>query len=212
MTVRDVLTRAWQSARPTFSVRVGERRVKIPAVGGTGWILSWHAGWRAEVIGKLLERRRGLFLDVGANIGEALLDYLACDKRPGYVGFEPAMRNVELLNEIVQLNGLTDCRIVPAALTDRVGILQSGGDYAGSYSLDAVGPSLIGNDPIAVIRISEANPLALKGMRETVAVHLPYIICEAPADLCDIDVRGYSSHPLHDGAVLLMAAGGVFPA
>jgi FkbM family methyltransferase len=157
--------RGWDAVRPTFSVRVGGRLVKIPAVPATGWILRWRPDWKTQLIGRFLQQRAGLFLDVGANIGQTLLDYAACENRAGYIGFDPAPQCVQLLTEIVRMNGLADCRIVPVALADSVGILEfytrgpvdpaasllseieplraNYVTHAPGYTLDAIAPSLV---------------------------------------------------------------------
>ena len=72
-------------------LRLGARTVDVPTTPIESLaFLYWEPSWKAEIIRAVLAKRPGVFLDVGANVGTTLLDYLACDHPPAsYVGFEP---------------------------------------------------------------------------------------------------------------------------
>ena len=83
---------AYEKALPPLSVSVGGNRVNIstPAWSARS-IAFWRPDWKTQLIRHFLEQRRGLFIDVGANVGQTLLDYLSCSPRHGYLGFEPSI-------------------------------------------------------------------------------------------------------------------------
>ena len=69
--------------------------MKIP-LGGSGVNLNdtlghfkWAGSWKAIVFERLVQGSRPIFVDVGANIGQTLLEIFATHPDAGYVGFEP---------------------------------------------------------------------------------------------------------------------------
>jgi hypothetical protein len=116
---------AWHSMRPSLSVQCGQRRLDVsssnPAMRG---LLYWRPSWKSELIAKALCKRPGLFVDVGANIGQTLLDYLSSPVQNGYVGLEPSLECARHVKSVIDNNRLDNCRILPVALSDSAGVLD----------------------------------------------------------------------------------------
>lgn len=69
--------------------------------------------------------KRGLFIDVGANIGTQTVYALQTDKFSGAVCFEPAPQNYRLLRANLAINGLeTMARTVETAVSDTAGNVE----------------------------------------------------------------------------------------
>jgi FkbM family methyltransferase len=67
----------------------------------------------------ILEGREGTFVDVGANIGQTLLNILAIDKARPYIGFEPQPSCCFLLQSFIEDNHLKFHSIIPVGLSDK---------------------------------------------------------------------------------------------
>lgn len=193
---------AWDKARPQFSVATRNGRITIPGTPGTGWVLSWHPDWKTQLIDRCLAANPGLLIDVGANIGQTLLDYCNASQKAGYVGFEPSPRCVEHLRGIIADSGLDDCRIVPAALAERNAALSffardaadPGATLVGdidpskpvietivpAYRFDDIIDDIIGTAPISLLKIDVegAEAAVIAGMKRVMTQRRPMITCE----------------------------------
>lgn len=165
-------------------------------------MMKWRADWKTAAVAAILNHRRGLFIDVGANVGQTLLDFVVAPKRSAYLGFEPNLTCYQHLAAFISANHLDHCRMIPAALGDRNGIAELyrlGGDTdAGATIRATVRPrddvlvdrccvfrlddlrDQLGEAEIALIKIdTEGSELeVLRGMEETVRRARPWILCE----------------------------------
>ena len=198
------LMKAWHAATPRFGIVAGARRLRITPAPQAAGIFDWVPDWKTALIGEILGKRGGLFIDVGANIGQTLLDYCAAPRREGYVGFEPNARCVDHLASIIRSNALTDCVVVPAALSSRDGLVKFysnpdvGVDAAATligdirpslaltseivaaYRFDSVRDEIVAGRGIGLVKIDVegAELHTLLGMRETLAAARPWLLCE----------------------------------
>lgn len=190
----------WKRAAPR--ARVGDLRVRpIPHDAAMRALLGWRPDWKTDAIAKILRARQGTFVDVGANVGQTLLDFVAAPVRSIYVGFEPNLVCCEHLSRLIASNALADCRVIPAALGDRNGIatLYRCGDVdAGATLRRELRPAadvqesticmfrlddsvdVIGGPRLALVKIDAegAELEVLRGMEATIARHQPWIVCE----------------------------------
>lgn len=170
---------------------------------GVAGLAAWRPDWKTEIIHKILALRPGSFIDVGANCGQTLIDYLAAERKHSYIGFEPNPYCVRVLESIVAANHRSDCLIVPAGLSDgneiRKLLLEKGSEADTSASIDAgLRPGRewdvklvpcyrfddisrqIGTDKIGLMKIDVegAELLALRGMKATLQEQRHWILCE----------------------------------
>jgi FkbM family methyltransferase len=104
--------------------RVGRNFLVFTIRPDTTDIFWWRPSWKTQLINDVQALRGGQVLDVGANIGQTLLDYCAGTTRNGYLGFEPIPRCADYLNTLIDSNKLSDCSVVPAALSNRNTIIK----------------------------------------------------------------------------------------
>jgi FkbM family methyltransferase len=163
--------------------------------------LDWTPIWKTELIERLCADREGAFLDVGANVGQTLLDHLHTQGARPYIGFEPNLNCVAFLQQIISRNRL-NAALLPVAVSDSGGIasffvktgetVDPGGSllgglghrdlttlWAATVTLDSVWEAM-GSGPIAAVKIDvEAAELyALQGMTAILAEQRPPILCE----------------------------------
>jgi FkbM family methyltransferase len=88
--------------------------------------LKWEYGWKAEVIHQILKISDGDFIDVGANIGQTLLDFNWGRIGGRYLGFEPNPASFVSLFELVEEKKINNCLILPVGLFDATKVLNLG--------------------------------------------------------------------------------------
>ncbi|MBR1092286.1 FkbM family methyltransferase [Bradyrhizobium manausense] len=114
-----LLTEVSLAVEPRFQTLVNGRTLSI--VGRERAVAhlasDWRPKWKAQLLQRILKLREGAFVDIGANLGQTLLDFMSSASSRRYVGFEPNLKCVEVLTGIVARNGLTNAEIVPAGLS-----------------------------------------------------------------------------------------------
>lgn len=193
--------RAWEAFTPQYSKQAGSNGVSVKIRSREmRSLIQWEANWKTDLIRRVLKSHPGTFFDVGANIGQTLLDYLSTGRK-GYVGFEPNIRCVDQLQSIIQQNHLSDCRIIPAGLSDRNGILRLfttspadpsgttiegfrptwdvGHQFISCFTLDSILEDLsVSEISLMKIDIEGGELAALRGMHDVVSKHRPWLLCE----------------------------------
>ena len=189
------------------SAEVGGRTYRVPVAAGLGLhnlTGGAYDAWREPLLAAAL-RRPGVFLDVGANVGQTLLHVRARDRDRAYVGCEPNPACAAYVDRLIRENRLAEpapCAIVPAGLSDADGVLKLHDHGEGSASAstvagfrppafytgtrlvcalrgDAVLASL-GAGPVGVVKVDvEGGELeALTGLAETLRNDRPPVFCE----------------------------------
>lgn len=194
------LTHIWARLRPSYR----QNGITIPADEGNIPLYFWEPTWKAALISRFLTASPGVFLDVGANVGQTLLDYCASPSRSGYLGFEPNPACAARLREIIKSSALEDCSVVPAALSAAAGIIQlhlssnaqtdtcathvgelrpEPGQEAiniAAYRFDDISDELLRGRPISLVKIDvERGELdVLRGMEHLMLERRTPIMCE----------------------------------
>jgi FkbM family methyltransferase len=188
----------------TVRISVGDREVAIPVADDAGVrIVYWEKSWKTDVIKRLAALNPGTFLDVGANVGETLLDFRSAHPTTEYVGFEPSSACVKYLRELIDVNDFMNSSIVPVGLAEKASIFalhtHSGVGYDGTatmlptlrpgrkldafhvpvYPLDEIREGL-GIHEISFIKIDVegAELEAITGMQKCLREFTPVILCE----------------------------------
>ena len=159
--------------------------------------------WKAEIIGYFIRNSGNVFVDVGANLGQTLIEFWLTDSGNSYIGFEPNEACSEYLKTLININSLDGYKIIPVGLfnenkslplyvqnnlqTDAcatvVDNLRPGRKYDVNSiqcrKFDNIFPELDINT-ISLIKIDvEGSELeVLQGMMATVEKFKPPILCE----------------------------------
>lgn len=80
--------------------------------------------WLGPILNAAHRCSPGVFVDVGANIGQTMLKVKACDRDWPYLGFEPNPIAWNIARGIALANKLEECRLIPVGLSDTAGLLR----------------------------------------------------------------------------------------
>jgi FkbM family methyltransferase len=196
--------RLWKTAAPVSRIRKPLTLRIRPLAGDAAMraLTAWEPSWKTQAIAAVLADRQGTFIDVGANVGQTLLDFLSAPVRGSYVAFEPNLACAKHLSDLVSLNALEACLIIPAGLGDHAGIANL---YSSSSEIDSgatVRESLrpgqaptartscllrfddlrdaLPKEPVALVKIdTEGSELeVLRGMKQMLRSEGAWVICE----------------------------------
>lgn len=216
----------WRRCQPGIRVSSGGRDYRLKPSTLTGLInAQWRPGWMAHAIARILPLNRGAFIDVGANVGQTLLDFLSTSNPARCYLFEPNPSCLVELNSIIDLNGIDRCTVVPVALSDRNQPItlflnpsspsDSGGSIVAGLRPDRKFREVIvatsrfddicaslGINEISLVKIDVegAERLAIAGMSASIEKFRPMLLCEVlDADpRTDLERHGESHKALYD--------------
>ena len=103
---------------------LNNKRVIIPSIKGIKVGVK-NEKWMSSVIEMLIPySTTGVFLDVGANLGQTLIKFRTLTEEMGYIGFEPNPTCVFYLQELISENRFKECKIIPCGLFKEDSILE----------------------------------------------------------------------------------------
>lgn len=101
------------------------KNIKIPVIGGMGTLHRHYSkNWMVQLLFQLLSLKEGIFLDIGANIGQTLISFKATELPRKYIGFEPNPICVYYLSQLIERNHWKDCLIVPIGLSNENSLVK----------------------------------------------------------------------------------------
>ena len=150
-----------------------------------------------------LMSKTGIFVDVGANIGQTLFKVLSLDPKRKYVGFEPQISCCFLVQRFIEDNGLKNHTILPLGLSNRNQMVKlhvrEGGYDSSASVVDHFRPESFyssyryicvrnGDEVMAELQILEISTIkidvegaeleVLQGLSETIREQQPFLIFE----------------------------------
>lgn len=187
----------------TTPVSLVGRQFRVPVSGGVE-VRGICRSMKTDVISEYGQAKSGAIIDVGANLGQTLLDIAATHPEARYIGFEANPRCVAYVQDLIKINGLRNSEIVPIGLHEGPGLLTLHIEPNVSVSTSAtlienLRPGSVGHarqfvpvdsfdrvagaikpGPIAFVKIDVegAELEVLKGMAETLKTHRPPVLCE----------------------------------
>ena len=106
----------------TTTATVNGQKVVFPQIYGACGSLG--EPWMITLLQRLLGLDDGIFVDVGANLGQTLAKAKTVAPERAYVGFEPNSFCAFYINEVIRRNGFTDCTVAPVGLATRSELLK----------------------------------------------------------------------------------------
>jgi FkbM family methyltransferase len=221
MRIRSALkSRLREFVVPSYQRRIGDRICRITTDHpGSGTLLYWRPDWKSRLIDHHLTERPGVLIDVGANVGQTLLDYVASSSGAGYIGFEPNPCCADGVTAFIRNNALDDAALVPVGLSDRDHVARlymrlgtSGADtgatlrrdlrptrateeiFVPCFRFDAIEKELLDGRPVSIIKIDVegAELQTLRGMREYLSTSRTPVVCEVLRRGAGADAETYA--------------------
>lgn len=150
-----------------------------------------------------LKSQQGIFIDVGANVGQTMMKVLSMDKHRAYLGFEPQIDCCSYIENFIIQNGLQEHLILPFGLSNKNGFVEllkrnCGGDGSASvikgfrpddfYKIKQYIYVMQGDDIIRELKPSQISAIKIdvegselevvQGFDETLKKFSPFVIFE----------------------------------
>lgn len=174
-------------------------------IGRTLWLSGEWDGWAVALVARHLarlgypDRSGATFVDVGANLGTAVVAALVQQGFGRGVAIEPEPMNVRLLRYNLALNGIDDrVVVVPAAASDHAGAVRlrlNSSRNRGDHRVAAAAADANGDSQILPVPAVTLDGLVAGGTIDPDQVGVLWI-----------DVQGHETHVLR-GASRLLARG-----
>jgi FkbM family methyltransferase len=87
-------------------------------------LLRWQNSWKTELLRQAFKIESGEFIDIGANIGQTLLDFYAVAGTKRYIGFEPNPASFVSLFHLVKQNEFENSLILPIGLSSATRLIN----------------------------------------------------------------------------------------
>jgi FkbM family methyltransferase len=212
----------------TLRKNINGNRFRIPIINNVGWNNVFdNEPWMNRILEILSAERKGIFIDVGANIGQTLLKIRGISMEMTYYGFEANPACLFYLNRLIEVNHFRNTYIIPVGLSDNSGLaslnffsrnpddatatilenLRPGAtvqkkEYVYLTRLDELAGAFPGGISVLKIDVEGAEPEVLKGAIETIRKHRPVIIIEIlPAYSAENKWRVDRHHQLEEFAL-----------
>lgn len=204
--------------RRNVSLKIGNSKLIIPIENyGSMKDILWQPTWKTQVIRWVLHEYPDTFVDIGANIGQTMLDFISAGMNTDYYGFEPNIECLHFINKIIRLNHLDKYNLIPTALSDKSSLLplyliinnqtdssasiiknmrlekKFDVEYVPAFRFDDVW-EIFENPKIGLIKIDVegAELKVLQGMAKTIQTQRPIFICEVLFASLSHDFEDYS--------------------
>ena len=183
---------------------INGQRFRVPILRGIGASnLRITELWMVDALSRLISLAPGTsFMDIGVNLGQTLLKLKSIDRNSAYLGFEPNPFCVHYVQELIRVNGLPNCELIPSGLADKSGLVafiaDSEADTAGSiigdlrpgkvqvrrqhipvFVFDEIAEGLVpANLAVVKIDVEGAELEVLTGMKQFLRERRPWVTCE----------------------------------
>jgi len=114
----------------TFSlpVQTAIGRIWVPIIEGTGLgvydqLRRGEETWKLKLFQSMPEQPDSLFLDVGVNLGQTLIELRIVDAERPYLGFEPNPDCLHYDYALIRSNGFCNVELIATGLGEETGIL-----------------------------------------------------------------------------------------
>jgi FkbM family methyltransferase len=108
-------------------ITLNNKRFIIPIISKVGMAnITMSEPWMIKILEKILKNEKGLFIDVGVNVGQTLLKLKSVSEDIHYIGFEPNPTCVFYLKKLIKINQFKNTEIIPVGISakNEIGVLN----------------------------------------------------------------------------------------
>lgn len=187
-----------------LTTKIHGQRFRIPILRGIGASnLDITEPWMIDAMRRLLALAPDTaFLDIGVNLGQSLLKLKSVKRDIIYLGFEPNSFCVQYVNELIRVNRLPNCELIPIGLAENPGLIEliadSEADTAASiisnlrpgkalvrrqhipvFALDDLASGLVTPEfRVIKVDVEGAELEVMSGMKDILTNRRPWVTCE----------------------------------
>lgn len=105
---------------------INNKRFIIPVIHNVGFgnLRQKDGFWMIQLIKIINKINNGIFIDIGANVGQTLLQVKSCFDNISYIGFEPNPVCAGYIKQLIRKNSFSDCIIVSSGISFENAILN----------------------------------------------------------------------------------------
>jgi FkbM family methyltransferase len=109
----------------TLSIAENGAIIRIPLLAGAGIDnIFLSERWMIPLLRQFLNLTEGVFIDIGANIGQTLIKLKRARPSQAYIGFEPNPVCMNYLHELINENSFSDTQIIPTGIFEKPALMQ----------------------------------------------------------------------------------------
>jgi FkbM family methyltransferase len=125
----DLLKRSFKKIVGKFNlnikIKVNNRKFIVPIINNVGLSnLTLNELWFPDLLENILKIKKGIFLDIGANTGQTLLELRSVESDMIYYGFEPNPFCSSYCLNLIKLNKIKNSFIIPVGIYHENSILN----------------------------------------------------------------------------------------
>jgi FkbM family methyltransferase len=105
--------------------KINRRVYTIPIIHSLGLFhLLNEEKWMIEVLKEVTNDNDKVFIDIGSNVGQSMLKIKSVNRDIQYFGFEPNPNCIYYMQNLIRLNRLQNCHIIPCGIFDKTKIIK----------------------------------------------------------------------------------------
>ena len=105
---------------PAICVTLNKKKLRIPFLSRVGYPDCWiNEPWMINLLKILLPLKDGVFIDIGANVGQTLINLKCVEPSIQYFGFEPNPLCTYCMIELIKKNNFKNCEIIPIGISNK---------------------------------------------------------------------------------------------
>jgi FkbM family methyltransferase len=112
---------------PWTPFKFNNKFIKLPVARGMTFnLFHLHQDWMTFLLKRLtvFQNEDEYFLDIGANVGQTLINFHTVNEGKKYVAIEPDIYCIIYLKRLIELNDFKNSLVVPVGISDENKILQ----------------------------------------------------------------------------------------
>lgn len=127
-TLRDLSHPILRHLAFSLRTKVDQQVIRIPILEGTGLgvydqFRRGEEAWKLELYRRMPGDSGNLFLDVGANLGQTLIELRQVDSHRPYLGLEPNPDCLHYVYRLIKINRFRNVELVAAGIGEATGVL-----------------------------------------------------------------------------------------
>lgn len=172
---------------------------QIPIIADLGYVnILQKESWISSLIAKFNLKNDEIFVDVGVNLGQSLLQLKSVNSEVKYIGFEPNINCCFYTNELIKVNQFKNCELLNVALSNELSLvdLEFDSDSDARASINAGQRPAYFQNKMKVVALSfdqifdaknvsflkidveGAELNVLKGFKKQLLFSKPIVVCE----------------------------------